>query len=197
MRGQKLAVATVWMAAAALGPAQPLAISVQVVDNYGAPKSVTSEAQKDAAHILAVAGVRLDWQPGSTPGGLTLYLVARRTVPTHCDALGYALIAPASGGGCNCGYLLYPAIERNAWIWKAGVPTVLGVAMAHEIGHILFNSTAHSSSGIMIASFGYGQITKARQGGLLFTAEQAAYVRSQVALRSSSGTRRAAAEEAP
>ena len=35
---------------------------------------------------------------------------------------------------------------------------------AHELGHLLFNSNAHSSDGIMIASFGYKQIVQASRG---------------------------------
>jgi hypothetical protein len=183
MTRQKLAVVTLWMAAAGICFAQPIAISVHLVDQYGAPKSVAAAARKNAAHILEAAGVKIDWQDAATPGGLTLNIVARRTVPTQGDALGYALIKPGSGNGCDCAYLLYPAIEQSASAWRADVQTVLGVAMAHEIGHILLDSNQHSASGVMKADLANAQIAKASQGGLIFTAEQAATVRLQIARR--------------
>jgi hypothetical protein len=173
---------TVVLLAAATGFAQPLTISVQMIDDYGAPKGTVSAAQRDAAHILGMAGVKLDWHQAKTPGGLTLYLLERRMVPTGGDALGYALIDPISGSGCNCAHMVFPAIESVARQWQTSNSTVLGAVIAHEIGHLLLNSSTHSSSGIMSANFGYSQIAEASRGDLLFTEEQAAILRSRVAL---------------
>ncbi len=78
---------------------------------------------------------------------------------------------------------LYPTIEETARRWQAGVSSILGAVMAHEIGHLLLDSHAHGSSGIMSASFGHIQIKQAGKGELLFTTDQTARFRSQVALR--------------
>jgi hypothetical protein len=163
--------------------AQPITLSVRWVDDYGAPKGVTFEARKDAARILAAAGVRLDWQQAEEPADLTLYLLARAMLRTSGDALGYTAIDPSSASGCNFAHLLYPAIEQTARGSETAVSTILGAAMAHEIGHILLNSTAHSPSGIMTATFGYKQTQQAGKRQLLFTTDQAAHIRAQVALR--------------
>jgi hypothetical protein len=87
------------------------------------------------------------------------------------DPLGYAFLSPPFR--CKCAQLVYPEIERAKQPWKGEASTILGAAMAHELGHLLFNSNAHSSDGIMIASFGYKQIVRAIRGELLFTPEQA------------------------
>jgi hypothetical protein len=166
--------------------AQSLTISVQVIDNYGAPKGVVSAAQRDAARILAAAGVRLDWQQDPTPGGMSLKLVARKVEIAGVDALGYAFLRPTFG--CNCAHLVYPEIERSAQRWEGEVSTILGAAMAHEIGHLLLSSNAHSSSGVMTANFGHKQIVQASRGELLFTAEQAGRIRAQVALQCCTST---------
>jgi hypothetical protein len=166
--------------------AQTLTISVQMVDRYGAPKGVVSAAQKDAARILAMAGVRLDWQQDPTPGGLSLKLVAQKVEIAGGDPLGYAFLSPPFR--CKCAQLVYPEIERTDQRWQAGVSTILGAAMAHEIGHLLLNSNTHGSDGIMIASFGHKQIVQASRGELQFTAEQAGGIRSQVAEQCCSGT---------
>lgn len=162
--------------------AQALTISVQVTDKYGAPKGVISAAQKDAARILAAAGVRLDWQQDPAPGGISLKLVAQKVEIAGGDPLGYAFLQPVFK--CNCAQLVYPEVERSAQRWEGEVSTILGAAMAHEVGHLLLNSNAHSSSGIMTASFGHKQIVQASKGELLFTAEQAGQIRSKIAAQS-------------
>ncbi len=188
MGTQKLALMTIGMLAAVSGLGQALTISVLLIDTCGAPKGVISAAQKDATRILAAAGVSLDWQPSTKPGGLSLRLVAQRIVPAKDEALGYSFVDPTSGEQGHLADLLYPAIEQTARQWQAGVSTILGAVMAHEIGHLLLDSHAHSSSGVMSASFGYTQITQAGKGELLFTADQAARIRSQVALRKRIGS---------
>jgi hypothetical protein len=46
---------------------------------------------------------------------------------------------------------------------------LLGCVLAHEIGHMLLNSNAHSPEGIMIAKFGDAEMRKAAQRRLIFT----------------------------
>ena len=58
--------------------------------------------------------------------------------------------------------------------------SMLGHVMAHEIGHLLLGSNAHSRHGIMQARWKRDQLRSIATGGLLFTPEQAVEMRSKV-----------------
>ena len=46
---------------------------------------------------------------------------------------------------------------------------ILGLAAAHEIGHLLMNSRDHSASGLMRAGWDVNDLRRATQGDLRFT----------------------------
>jgi len=60
---------------------------------------------------------------------------------------------------------------------------VLGVVVAHELGHLLLGAGAHSPGGIMQAGWHPREIDKALQGHLLFTHSQCRQIREQVDAR--------------
>jgi hypothetical protein len=60
------------------------------------------------------------------------------------------------------------------------VSDLLGYVMAHEIGHVLLHSTAHSSEGLMRKEFRPGDLKKAGQRLLKFTSEQAEAIHRNV-----------------
>jgi hypothetical protein len=60
---------------------------------------------------------------------------------------------------------------------------VMGAAMAHEIGHLLLQSEAHSPSGIMQLSWSRADLLDATRGQLRFTPDQAATMRKEVLRR--------------
>ena len=59
----------------------------------------------------------------------------------------------------------------------------LGPAIAHEIGHLLLRSNAHSAAGVMQPCWRGKDLHQASQGLLLFTAEQAEFIRAEVIQR--------------
>ena len=60
---------------------------------------------------------------------------------------------------------------------------LLGHAIAHEIGHLLLNSSAHSPAGIMRARWNTKDLLRAARGDLLFNALQAESMRGEVLRR--------------
>ena len=58
--------------------------------------------------------------------------------------------------------------------------SIVGHVMAHEIGHLLLGSNAHSRHGIMQARWKRDQLRSIATGGLLFTRERAVQMRSKV-----------------
>jgi len=94
--------------------------------------------------------------------------------------LGFAL--PSDKGGFHAS-IFYPDVESVAE--KEGIPqdVLLGHGMAHEIGHLLLNSSAHFQFGLMRGKWDSKDLQHAARGDLLFTAEQASYIRTEVLRR--------------
>jgi len=63
---------------------------------------------------------------------------------------------------------------------------ILGLAMAHELGHLLLPFHSHSRTGIMRAKWNRQDFQLAALGNLDFTPKQAELIRSEVLRRSAS-----------
>jgi predicted SprT family Zn-dependent metalloprotease len=73
-----------------------------------------------------------------------------------------------------------PAVQLHKEL-SVRLADVMGGVVAHEIGHLLLGSHAHASTGIMRAQWRGEDLHKLVKGELLFTAEQAAQMRTTVA----------------
>jgi hypothetical protein len=87
-------------------------------------------------------------------------------------------------GGCFVN-VFYQRAEELATDGELGLSKVLGHAIAHEIGHLLLGSNAHSPVGIMQAKWGPEELRRANRGDLLFGAKEAELIRAHVAVRMS------------
>src|SRR5262249_55447536 len=76
--------------------------------------------------------------------------------------------------------ILYDRVHHLAVSKRIEVAPILGIAMAHEIGHLLLQSREHSSEGIMRRYWSSTDLQSAAQSGLHFTAEQARRMRDEV-----------------
>jgi hypothetical protein len=76
--------------------------------------------------------------------------------------------------------ILYDRVYDLAAYKRIEVAPILGVAMAHEIGHLLLQSGEHSSEGIMRRNWSSTDFQSAAQSGLHFTAEQSRRMRDEV-----------------
>jgi hypothetical protein len=65
--------------------------------------------------------------------------------------------------------------------------TLLGTVAAHEIGHLLLGSNAHSAMGIMAPHWEQEELRHAGMGSLLFTHEQSVHMRTRIRSRQSWG----------
>jgi hypothetical protein len=66
---------------------------------------------------------------------------------------------------------------------RADRATLLGRAIAHEIGHLLFGTTAHSSTGLMRARWSDGDLVRAFNWGWWFSSREGAALRRGLARR--------------
>jgi hypothetical protein len=97
-----------------------------------------------------------------------------------------AVLMPERDGAVSYAGAVWPAVEEAAASLESGVSDVLGATVAHEIGHILLGSKAHTRSGIMCSRFRRTDMRMAASGELRFTPEQAQRMQAVVAQTASS-----------
>ena len=145
--------------------ATALAITIRVYDTYGLPPDQRAEALAIAGETLAQAGVAVTWldctrQPdGSRPAACLALLKEHELVvriqarsPRGPHVLGTAIVQ--ADGKPNVFASVYAAsVADKATRSGVWIPTLLGRATAHEIGHLLLGENAHGPHGLMRASW--------------------------------------------
>jgi hypothetical protein len=166
-------------------PAKPH-VTINVYNDAGVSEQVLAEAEQEATRIFHKAGVenvwvecRL-WKPDpdrssrcQPPVGPTL--LALRIVPWSSklrdSVFGIAFLS-AEGEGTYTD-VFYVSVEKLHEDFHANLSRVLGHVMAHEIGHLLLGTNAHSPVGIMRPQWEGPELRSIGMGTFLFTPEQA------------------------
>jgi hypothetical protein len=94
--------------------------------------------------------------------------------------MGVALAADANRAVLSV-YL--DAVTDVARRYGLPVGTVLGIALAHELGHVLLPPPSHSADGIMQAAWEGDDLRKAAAGTLAFNDAQAGLIRERLTRR--------------
>jgi hypothetical protein len=165
---------------------------VRIYDNAGVLASELSAALRTTHDILRRADLSVDW----------VQCRARRDgpVPVVCDkplssgdvvvrliegsdkesgerrALGYSLFDANGVSGFATVY-----VDRVDWLAKrAQYPRapVLGRAIAHEIGHLILRSNAHTETGLMREVWTAEQVVRNRREDWTFSADQGGDLRN-------------------
>lgn len=150
---------------------------VRVYDSTGVDAPERRRALSRAGHILGRADVDIDWVdcPARTFGrpsricslalGRTDLVVRLVNAPPRDDtgtakqALGYALIDTASGVS-TIATVFVDRVAALAEGAKLDRPTVLGRALAHEIGHLILGTNEHTDRGIMRETWTADELTQ-------------------------------------
>jgi hypothetical protein len=134
-------------------------IEVRVYDNAGLSTDVEGDALTVASAALAPASIAVIWSrcesagPGCGPPGsrpFLLRVVRARAVEHHDEAvpLGFAYV-DAGTGSAVLATIYFDRVARLARKAGIDVSTLLGHAIAHELGHLLLASNSHSANGLM------------------------------------------------
>ena len=136
-------------------------LNVRIYDNAGVSKTALRTALDVAAQALRPADLDVTWVACSASSGgrctvplgrgeLVVRLVrSPKDAPAgEDDSLGTALVDPATGTGVLA-TVYVDRVERLARGSDGEVGTLLGRAMAHEIGHLLMGRTGHAGAGLM------------------------------------------------
>ena len=191
-----MVLATVWTMARGLVEAQltPLPLIVAIHDYAALPPPVVERAKGVAATIYGRIGVSVNWLEKWQVGAeLPTNPAACPDSPTpliHLRLFGRSLHSrrPAGdlGFAVSGGTLASVLVERVKHVAKSegvDVGGLLGVIMAHEMGHLLLPPDSHAT-GIMAPKLDPFLI---EHGGLAFDHRQASMIRARIAAMSRSG----------
>jgi hypothetical protein len=176
-----------------LASADPI-VKVAIFDDVQLSPDVLAHAQEEATRVFRKAEIQILWMvckskselrpdSGCTDAAEPKHL-ALRIVPRawkSSDSIFGVAFLSQSGTGAY-GDIFYDSVEKLHRDWGVGVslPRVLGHVMAHELGHLLLGSNAHSRDGIMRPSWHVDELQRVSKGVLLFSPEQAQSIRERL-----------------
>jgi hypothetical protein len=181
------------------GPLPAPTVSVRTYNYAAVPRTTLLAARVEADHIFQRAGISLVWVdcrvsvaedgPACTepllPGrDLMLRLVDRPPVDgARVVVLGESMLDREARGGVLITIDMFPvrAIEEQA---SSPSGTLLGRAVAHEIGHLLLGSGDHPRIGLMRALWSHDELSGLKPAHWGFSAREAAHMRQTVLRKS-------------
>jgi hypothetical protein len=169
-------------------------IFIRIYNNFGVPAPELAAAKQDVEAVLREAGVNVTWadcwvgdrQPASAParcqepvgGDIVLRLQKRaETDRSRFVSMGFSLVGTADAAP----YLATVYVDRVESVARgAGIDPrrVLGLAISHEIGHVLLNSNTHAPSGLMRADWSRNELRRKDAAAWHFLDIEAAHVQS-------------------
>jgi hypothetical protein len=198
-----------YAAAAASSETSP-AITIHVRNYAGVAPQTLTEAEKVATEIYRKAGVETRWAdiPLTAENGqlnsarhqtFTLADIQLSIFPDDISDLSGLSnnvmgLAPGTGPDRGIIYVLDSKVRTIFWstlcAYSRGdmdrhvsMGQVLGYVIAHEVGHLLQNQQVHSPHGIMRGEWSLLDFRDMASGMLLFTPQQAEFLRADVRSR--------------
>jgi hypothetical protein len=162
-------------------PEQSTPVRVVIVDEAHVPRGILDDAVAEASRIFRAAGVQLLWadaEEDDAPPALIVKIV--KTSLGGSNAGRALAIAPKAKDRVGRHvWIFYRRIEDLAKVLTVSRGVLLGVVLAHEIGHLLLPHNSHSGFGLMRRSWDSDDVQKAMQGLLKFSETEAALLRSK------------------
>jgi hypothetical protein len=184
-------VAVLLAAGMASAEGMPARITVLVNNSAGVPAAVLKQAEQEAARIFRPARVEIVWMncgeesvmedgvcrevPG--PNRFVLHIVP--TGKTSTDLVFGVAFLGEDGRGKYCN-VFFDRIRDAHRDLGTSTSELLGTVAAHELGHLLLGSHAHSQWGIMEPVWKEEAFQQAGMGTFLFTAEQGELMRERI-----------------
>ena len=183
-------------AAAVVDP--ELRVVIRTYDASAAAGDLTP-AQAAAAAILEDTGIAVTWvrcdavsvrrdeNPCGAPLGATELAIRFVRLPPHLAeqdlvTLGDSLVDTRLRAG-SLATIYVNRVAALAGRCRIDVRTLLGRAVAHEIGHLLLGTAAHAPSGLMRAAWPQHALRRERAADWIFTARDAQAMRDAVRTR--------------
>jgi hypothetical protein len=178
--------------------ADPRWLILSVFNDASVPAEILAHGEARAAHILAQAGIQVEWLNCAAGGS---HVPNQFEQPSPCSRIGYPshlsvrivlagrsaredifgeAYTDSQGKGSYIKLYYAHLAEPNAHL-PLGEGELLGYVIAHEVGHLLLGTDSHSHEGIMQGRWEDPQLREAGRGNLQFTPSQAGLMREHLA----------------
>jgi len=178
--------------AASVDQPEPLAILLRIRDTAHVPDAVLTKAQADVTRIYREAGLEVLWPTAellsaesneTRQAALTVAIVpmeqAERINSAVADGrVGFAARTPDGEG--RFVYVIYDRVERLTGGNGVHRASMLAIAIAHEIGHLLLPYKEHSRRGLMREEWTRADLQLAQRELAFFTPRQAEVLRHRI-----------------
>lgn len=179
------------VAEASNGDQEVARITVLVHDTVRISPSILHKAELETARIFRASGIAIAWVNCSgesanvddecrhAPGANQFLLHIVPTGKTSTDLVfGLAFLGEdGSGKYCN---VFFDRIEEATRALGTSVSQLLGTVAAHELGHLLLGSHAHSRWGIMEPAWQEESMREIGMGTFLFSREQSTLMKTRI-----------------
>jgi hypothetical protein len=197
MRWTVGAIAAVMLMIPSVMAAQP-SLVVRTYNNFGVASGDLRIARAEAESILHDAGIDVIWmdcwfrdhEPADAsprcrqPLGANDVVLRLQSGNTSArlrfTSMGFSMI----GAGPDRPYLstVFPDVVQSvAQVAAVDAPRVLGLSIAHEIGHLLLNTTEHAKTGLMRADWSRNELHRNVANDWRFLDGEVATMRAAVA----------------
>jgi hypothetical protein len=191
-KGRAQLVALAVLLGVTLGSARPIGnaaivlhdVSIRVYDNTGLAESSRRTGLSVASEVFSRAEVEIGWihcpaRCGRPLGPKQLILRLTRSPATE-QSLGSSLIDPALQAG-RMATVYVDQVDRMARRSHQARVTILGRAIAHEVGHLLLGTAEHTRGGLMREVWTTEELQRNQPDDWQFTLLQRSVLRARMA----------------
>jgi hypothetical protein len=173
-----------WSAAQTRGAAE---ITILLLNRAKVSRDVIRHAEAEANRIFSASGIHLRWVDCSetpvchhVPRANEFVLSIIPAGKTSSELVyGVAFLGPDAGG--KYADIFLRRVEAASTENGFSVPRLLGAVAAHELGHLLLGTHAHSYEGIMCPVWTKPVLQRMEMGSLLFTEGESVMMKGRLA----------------
>jgi hypothetical protein len=166
---------------------EAIEITILLQNRAKVSRDVIRQAEAESTRIFSASRIHPRWVDCSqtpvchhAPGANEFVLSIVSDGRTSSELVyGVAFLGP--GGEGKYADIFLRRVEVASMEGGFGLPRLLGAVAAHELGHLLLGTHAHSYEGIMCPVWKKPVLQRMEMGSLLFTAAQSVRMKSRLA----------------
>jgi hypothetical protein len=157
----------------------PLRMQLHLLNHAGVPADVLEAARTELTRIYGRAGFELVWdRRGAERPSTRVTVKIVSYLPQPNRAAPYVMGVTVKHSDGRLAYVVFNEVVAFSRAHNVDLSTLLAHVIAHEVGHVLLPTGAHSPTGVMRATWDRSQIRDAQNGDLTFTAEEIHTIRA-------------------
>ena len=161
---------------------RPPILSAALTDRVAIDPGILVRAESEVTRVYGTIGVVLMWKEtvdvtSDCHVRIIVAPTAIRSKDLNAGALG--LTPQTANGRARTGYVFYDRVVQVGSLYGVDVAAILGLVIAHEIGHMLLPDGRHAQRGVMKQKWDLSQAVRAQIGALAFSKREAELIRSR------------------